>query len=151
MREAELTQTRSKVFQDNCVNGPKKLKSEEQGGFTLIELLVCIAIIGILASVAISQYSSYRQRSFDARAQSDLRNIMSAQEAYFTDNESYLDNVENLTGFDTTSPSVSAILEATDTTWSGSSYHPQGTSTYCYDSGNTSGVVTVNGTDAACP
>jgi type IV pilus assembly protein PilA len=121
------------------------------GGFTLIELLVSIVIIGILASIAISQYNDYRARSFDARAISDLRNIMSAQEAYFSDNENYLATLENLTGFDKASPSVTAILAADPSSWSGSSYHPQGTTTYCYNSIAGQGIVNVTGVGSACP
>jgi len=59
-------------------------------GFTLIELLIVVVIIGILAAIAIPQFSSTKEKAFDAAAKSDLRNMMTAQEAYFSDNQAYL-------------------------------------------------------------
>jgi|WetSurMetagenome_2_1015567.scaffolds.fasta_scaffold10762_3 type IV pilus assembly protein PilA len=66
-----------------------KFNSSNEKGFTLIELMIVIAIIGILAAIAIPQFSAYRARSYNSAAQSDLRNAATAQEAYFVDANTY--------------------------------------------------------------
>jgi type IV pilus assembly protein PilA len=60
-----------------------RLRLKSESGFTLIELLVVVAIIGILAAIAIPQFSAYRKRGYEAAVKSDLRNGAVAEEAYF--------------------------------------------------------------------
>lgn len=64
-------------------------KHKNQKGFTLIELMIVIAIIGILAAIAIPQFSSYRAKSFNTANVSDLRNYKTSNEAYYAENQAY--------------------------------------------------------------
>lgn len=64
-----------------------KLRSNK--GFTLIELLIVVAIIGILAAIAIPQFSAYRQKAYNSAATSDLKNAKTGMEAFMADNQAY--------------------------------------------------------------
>ncbi len=67
-------------------------------GFTLIELMIVVAIIGILASIAVPQFAKYRSNAFNSSAISDLRNIGTAEEAYYISHFSYV-NLPAVAGF----------------------------------------------------
>ncbi len=64
-------------------------RTNKQQGFTLIELLVVVAIIAILAAIAIPQFSAYRIRTYNAAAESDIRNLKTLMEAYYYDYNRY--------------------------------------------------------------
>lgn len=58
-------------------------------GFTLIELLIVVVIIGVLAAIAIPKFQSTKGKANAATLKADLRNLATAQEAYYYDNNTY--------------------------------------------------------------
>ena len=102
-------------------------------GFTLIELLIVIAIIGILAAIAIPQFSSYRKRSYNSAAKSDLRNAATAQEGYFTDKDTYTSDLSLLIGtygLFTSEKVVFSNVAGDVNSYTMSAYHTSGDKTY---------------------
>jgi type IV pilus assembly protein PilA len=129
---------RNKKRRENFTEEKMKAIRNSQG-FTLIELLVVVAIIGILAAIAIPQFASYRQRGFDSRAESDLRNAATAEEAYYASNQSYNSTTDASCSTDlpgcTISAGVKLAMTANGASFTGTSTHPGGSGkTWNYDS-----------------
>lgn len=68
-------------------------------GFTLIELLIVVVIIGVLAGIAIPKFANTKQRAYVAAMTSDLKNLGTAQEAFYADSSFYFSGTVPTTGF----------------------------------------------------
>jgi len=92
--------------------------SRTRKGFTLIELLIVVVIIGILAAIAIPKFADTKEKAYITAMKSDLKNMVSAAEAWFSDNNTYV-GFPNPTG----SSGVSLTFSGSATGWSATASH----------------------------
>ncbi len=95
-----------------------------RNGFTLIELLIVVVIIGILAAIAIPKFEFTKGKANASAIKSDLRNMMSAQESYFYEYQTYASD-PNLLPLQRSPKVVLVIHEAGAAGWSATATHPQ--------------------------
>lgn len=61
---------------------PAKLKNNR--GFSLVELLIVITIVGMLATIILTNLSNSRERAYDSKIKQQLSSFRTSAEIYFT-------------------------------------------------------------------
>jgi len=90
-------------------------------GFTLIELLVVLVIIGILAAIAVPQFTKAREKAYYAAMKADIRNLAAQQELYYATEYSYTSSLTDLEFV--SSESVNVTAAASTSGWSATATH----------------------------
>src|SRR3989442_6908073 len=89
-----------------------------RNGFTLIELLIWVVIIGILAAIAIPKFANTKEKAYMGAMKSDLRNLATAEEAFFYDSATYTTSLGAMNNFSASTGVSLTVNEATPQGWS---------------------------------
>lgn len=69
----------------------KKLQPRKDEGFTLIELLIVIIVLGILVAIVLFSLGTFKSDSASAACKADVKQVRTAETAYFAKHNSYTD------------------------------------------------------------
>jgi type IV pilus assembly protein PilE len=92
-------------------------KSLNKKGFSLLELMIVVAIIGIIAAIAIPSYQQYIFESRRSDAQIALTTAAAEQERFYTYDNQYTSDIDNLGGATSPEGYYTMSVSATDTTY----------------------------------
>ena len=103
-------------------------RMRKTSGFTLIELLIVVVIIGILAAIAIPKFTNTKEKAYIASMKADLRNLVTAEETYYSDNITYTNSLG--THYQTSAGVTVTIGSPSGSGWSATATH-NGTTKTC--------------------
>ena len=119
---------------------------QNRKGFTLIELLIVVVIIGILAAIAIPKFANTKSKAYITAMKSDLRNMVTAEEAFFSDSSKYSTSLTAINFKQSTGVGVPVIAVGAGF-WSATVTHTQLTAKTCGIGVNTTNPITATAGD----
>lgn len=121
----------------------RHIRNSRRSGFTVIELLFVMAIIGVLAAIAIPFLRDYMKKGYDGSAKSDLKNVYTTAQIYFSDHPDGEVDPPSLSeyGYRVSDNVNITIVDGTMNGFSLEAAHSSGSKTYTIDS---DGVISSN-------
>ena len=119
---------------------------QNRKGFTLIELLIVVVIIGILAAIAIPKFANTKSKAYITAMKSDLRNMVTAEEAFFSDSSKYSTSLTAINFKQSTGVGVPVIATGAGF-WTATVTHTQLTAKTCGIGVNTTNPIVATAGD----
>lgn len=78
----------------------------KERGFTIIELLIVIAIIGILATLVLTNFQGAQAKGRDTVRKNDINSLYQKMEEYYNENGSYINTAITIANASTLFPGI---------------------------------------------